>query len=35
MNPNLRLNEKTDSAAVANAERRSLKYGSRKKKTQK
>jgi hypothetical protein len=33
MNPSLRLNEKTDSAAVANAERRSLKYGSRKKKT--
>jgi hypothetical protein len=35
MNPSLRLNEKTDSAAVANAERRSLKYGSRKKKTEK
>jgi hypothetical protein len=35
VNPNLRLNEKTDSTAVANAERRSLKYGSRKKKSRK
>ena len=35
VNPNLRLNEKTDSTAVANAERRSLKYGTRKKKSRK
>lgn len=35
VNPNLRLNEKTDSTSVANAERRSLKYGSRKKKSRK
>lgn len=31
----LRLNEKKDSDSVANAERRSVKYGSRKKKTRK
>lgn len=31
----LRLNEKKDSDSVANAEERSVKYGSRKKKTKK
>ena len=35
MKARLRLNEKSDNAALANAERRSVKYGSRKKKTRK
>ena len=35
MKGSLRLNDKSDSAAVAKAERRSVKYGSRKKKTRK
>ena len=35
MKGSLRLNEKTDGVAVAKAERRSVKYGSRKKKTRK
>jgi hypothetical protein len=35
MKAKLRLNEKTDNAAVANAERRSAKYGSRKTKSRK
>lgn len=35
MQGTLRLNEKKDNASVAKAERRSVKYGSRKKKTRK
>ena len=35
MKAELRLNEKADNAALVNAERRSAKYGSRKKKTRK
>ena len=35
MKTTLRLNEKTDSAAVAKAEHRSVKYGSRKRKSRK
>jgi hypothetical protein len=35
MQGHLRLNEKKDSDAVAKAERRSVKYGSRKRKTRK
>lgn len=35
MKGDLRLNEKKDSVAVAKAERRSVKYGSRKNKTRK
>ena len=35
MKAELLLNEKTDNTAVANAERRSVKYGSRKKKSRK
>ena len=35
MKAKLRLNEKTDNAAVARAEHRSVKYGSRKRKTRK
>ena len=35
MKATLRMNEKTDNAAVANAEHRSVKYGSRKKKRRK
>jgi predicted transcriptional regulator len=35
MKAELRLNEKADNTAVANAERRSAKYGSRKKKSRK
>jgi len=35
MKAKLRLNEKGGNAAVANAERRSVKYGSRKKKSRK
>lgn len=33
MKANLRLSEKTDSASLAKAEHRAVKYGSRKKKT--
>lgn len=35
MHGKLRLNEKKDSDSVAKAERRSIKYGSRKRKTKK
>lgn len=35
MKGNLRMNEKTDSAAIAKAEHRAVKYGSRKRKTRK
>ena len=35
MKGSLRLNETTDSAAVAKAERRAVKYGSRKRKSRK
>ncbi|HKP04144.1 MAG TPA: hypothetical protein VJU77_12395 [Chthoniobacterales bacterium] len=35
MKVNLRLNEKTDKTAVAKAEHRSVKYGSRKRKSRK
>ena len=35
MKAKLRMNETTDNAAIAKAERRSVKYGSRRKKTRK
>jgi hypothetical protein len=35
MQAQLRLNEKANSASLAKAERRSVKYGSRKKKSRK
>jgi predicted transcriptional regulator len=35
MKARLRMNEKTDNAAIAKAERRAVKYGSRKRKTRK
>ena len=35
MQAKLRMNEKRNNAAIANAERRSVKYGSRKKKSRK
>jgi metal-responsive CopG/Arc/MetJ family transcriptional regulator len=35
MEAKLRMNEKTDSAAIAKAEHRSVKYGSRKKRSRK
>jgi predicted transcriptional regulator len=35
MKAKLRMNEKTDNAAIAKAERRAVKYGSRKRKTRK
>lgn len=35
MKATLRMNEKTDNAAIAKAERRSVKYGSRRRKSRK